>query len=434
MGSERRDRLVRRRLRMWCRVGVAVVLAGLGTLACGGPSFVGPTSGSGLEEVDRFARSFIAKWDVKAAQFAVVRDGRLVMATAYGFADDAELNPLTPEHVFRVASVSKSLTGIATIKAVDEGLLALDSRVFVDILPDYLPEGGPRDSRLLDITVDHLLGHAAGFDQVGHVGNGGSELLMRTHEVARELGSGTPPDSDDLVRFLARQPLAFAPGAEYLYTNSAYLVLGRVLEHVTGMSYGDYVRSAVLDPLGIRRPALGGPLRTDRLPGEVEYDSHGERWPSILEAGASAEAAYGGLHLRGFDSSTAWVMSTIDLARLGMALDGDPDNTELFPPLMLAEMLRDRAPGDKAYGAGWDLESSDRAVGFGFEDHAFWAHLGAMPGSTAYWAVREDGLVLAAAINRVEAGLLQEFVRGFHRAIAEVEAWPTEDLFLLYAR
>ena len=58
---------------MWCRVGVAVVLARLGTLACGGPSFVGPTSGSGLEEVDRFARSFIAKWDVKAAaQFAVV--------------------------------------------------------------------------------------------------------------------------------------------------------------------------------------------------------------------------------------------------------------------------------------------------------------------------------------------------------------------------
>ncbi len=75
---------------MWCRVGVAVVLARLGTLACGGPSFVGPTSGSGLEEVDRFGRSFIAKWDVKAAaQFAVVRDGRLVMATAYGFADDA---------------------------------------------------------------------------------------------------------------------------------------------------------------------------------------------------------------------------------------------------------------------------------------------------------------------------------------------------------
>ena len=63
---------------------------------------------------------------------------------------------------------------------------------------------------------------------------------------------------------------------------------------------------------------------------------------------------------------------------------------------------------------------------------AFWEHTGAMPGTTAYLAVREDGVTLAVVMNQVDGDFLTDLARGFHRAVAKVRTWPDRDLFPLY--
>ncbi len=406
-------------------VAALLLLAALSS--CGSDRLVGPVTGIGVEEIDAFAQSFVQEWDILGAQFAVAREGKLVVATAYGFVDRARSDTLGLENVFRVASVSKPITGVAVMKAFDDGLLALDAKVFVELLADLVPPEGPADPRLRDITVDHLLHHAGGFDQVGD-----TELLLRTKEVAEVMGVANPPDSDAIVGFVTRQPLGFSPGSDTRYTNVSYVTLGRVLERVSGQSYEAFVREHVFLPMGLTRPRLGGPLLEDRLPGEVEYDSRGERWPSIFDGQTTADAPYGGLHLAGFDAASAWVMSAVDLARMGLSVDGRPGVPDLLSPTAHSIMLTDGAPGSPSYGAGWALVSADVAASLGLDRVAFWEHTGAMPGTTSYLAVREDGVTLAVVMNQVDGDFLTDLARGFHRAVADVRTWPDRDLFARY--
>ena len=87
---------------------------------------------------------------------AVVKDGRLVMARGYGFADPSTDTPVEPTSLFRIASVSKPITAVATLTLIEAGQLTLEDKVF-DIATDALPPGGAADDGVADITVAHLL-------------------------------------------------------------------------------------------------------------------------------------------------------------------------------------------------------------------------------------------------------------------------------------
>lgn len=411
------------------KFAIITVLLALSLLGCGDDDgFTGPISGTGEASLDAVVIRYLSREGVPGVAAAIASGGRLVFARGYGYADLARREPLQPDHLFRVASVSKPITGISVLEAAEEGLLALDARV-VDLLPSLLPPGGPADPRVADMTVAHLLHHTAGWTQVDYP----ADPLFRSKEIAAAVGVTSPPDGAAIVRWIFTQPLGFAPGSDFTYTNVGFVVLSRIIEAASGVAYEDFVRSRVLAPAGVSRARLAGLRRSERLEGEVEYQSRRlDIWTSIFEgeSGVVPEPAYGGLNLLGLDGSSAWVLSAVDLARLGVAVDGDPTGPDLLTAGTRQLMLTNGSPaGRPAHGVGWFLASAADAAGAGFPALAFADHSGGMPGTNAYLFLREDGLVIAIVVNADRGAFIDSLVIPFLRALVRIEGWPNHDLF-----
>ena len=167
------------------------------------------------------------------AAIGVLRGGKLVFAKGYGRASLEYPSPIGPRTVFHVASVSKQFTAFAVILLAREGKLSLDDdvRKYISELPDLGKT----------ITLRHLLTHTSGIrDQWDLWGLSGG----RMDDVITQ---------DDLFRLVTRQrALNFAPGAEYMYSNSGYMLLSKVVERVSGQPFPAFLRARVFAPLGMR--------------------------------------------------------------------------------------------------------------------------------------------------------------------------------------
>ena len=425
--DQMRDPHDRRPFRRTTIAGVGLVL-GITGAACDG-GFAGPVTGEGVDGIDAEVTSYIDSEALLGAALAIVVDGRLVHARGYGFADLARTEPVQPDHLFRVASVSKSITGIGVLEAVEQGLLDLDDPV-TGHLTALLPPAGPADARVSSMTVAHLLHHSAGWMHVGSP----DHPAFRMKEIAGEFGVPSPPDGESLVRWLLTEQLGFAPGADYLYSNIGYVMLARVIEGASGVDYEAFIREQVLAPAGVTRARIGGIRQADRLDGEVEYDAPPlDGWESIFdgETGLAPNPAYGGINITGFDGSAGWVVSMVDLARLGVAVDGHATVPDILSADLQRTMTSDGVPGPRAYGAGFFLASASVASGLGLDAIAFVAHSGAMPGTSADLHIREDGLIVAIAMNtnRTE---FDDFTVRLLQVVNAVDQWPTGDLFSTY--
>ena len=413
-----------------------LLLAVLLLSACGGGGGGGGSAGgggnppvvvdgTGPERIDSAVAEVRSDFRIPGVAVAVVRNGRLVIAKAFGTADIAGQEPLRPDHLFRVASVSKSVTGIAALKAADEGLLDLQAHAF-SILDDYRPPPGEGDARLADITVWHLMHHTPGWNLWGFP----LDPILRNQEIADEEMVPSPPDSDTLTRWVAKQPLAYEPGTRFSYTNIGFIVLGRVIEKSTGFAYEDFVRRFVFEPAGITRARVGGIGRADRLPDEVEYLSLQDSvWASVFDGNVTIqEPAYGGLNLPGFDASSAWVMSVVDMVRLAAATDGDPAYTEVLTSQRQEQMIAvGTQSGQTAYGAGWFLTSNVAG------QTVAWQHSGGMPGTATLLARLENGVIFAVAANADARGqIAQPLLSAVSGAVTGIRDWPTQDLFDQY--
>jgi CubicO group peptidase (beta-lactamase class C family) len=160
-----------------------------------------------------------------AGAVLVARGDRVLFERGYGLAN-AELGvPNSPTTVFRIASLTKTFTAAAIVMLAERGVIHYD-----DSIATYLP-GYPNGSR---ITIRHLLLHAAG------VANPPYEEI-----VTRRL---TLPQLIDQFR---DRPLLFAPGTESRYSNAGYVLLAAVIERASGMSYGEFIRRNITEPLGL---------------------------------------------------------------------------------------------------------------------------------------------------------------------------------------
>ena len=151
-----------------------------------------------------------------------------MLEKADGFANVELQVRNTPHQVFRIASLSKPFTEVALGRLVQEGRVHLS-----DSLSQYLPDF-PQGDR---ITLEMLRTHRAG--------------IASMNSIPFDEEADEPNTLDSLVRLLARQPLAFEPGARVRYSNGGYALLAAVIEQVTGQRYADYLEQAVLRPLGL---------------------------------------------------------------------------------------------------------------------------------------------------------------------------------------
>ncbi len=191
---------------------------------------VEPVATDPTRQVDQLMASFSG--NRPGGVVAVTRGGRIVFARAYGMANLEDSIPNTTETVFHIASVSKQFTAFSIALLADEGRLSLD-----DDIRRYLP-------RLHDfgrtITIRNLLNHTSGLrDQWELWAMAGGRL----DDVIRQ---------QDLLQLIERQrELNFAPGSEYLYSNTGFTLLGEIVARVSGQSLRDFTRARIFEPLGM---------------------------------------------------------------------------------------------------------------------------------------------------------------------------------------
>ena len=262
--------------------------------------------------------------DVPGAALLVLRDGEPVLRKGYGLADLERGTPVTPGTRFRLASVSKQFTAAAILLLAQDGTLALD-----DPLRRWLPSLPPATD---GITLHHLLSHTSG-------------LVDYEDLVAPDL-PGQVQDADVLRLLEGVDRLDFAPGSRYRYSNSAYVLLGLVVERASGQAFPAFLHARIFQPLGMGAVARveGGPPVPQRAYG---HSRQGEGWVRTDQGPTSATLGDGGIYA-----------SIDDLARWDAALRDD----RLLDSASRALAFAAHTPTDEsdvdAYGYGWRLHAS----------------------------------------------------------------------------
>jgi D-alanyl-D-alanine carboxypeptidase len=252
------------------------------------------------------------------ATVLVEKDGATLLRKGYGMANLELGVPLRPEMVFRVGSITKQFTAVAILQLAAQGKLALD-----DDITRYLPDL-PTQGRT--ITLENLLTQTSGIKSY--------TSLDRWRARMREDISVA-----QMVDLLKNEPLDFAPGEKWLYSNSGYFLLGAVIEKVTGKPYAQYLAESLLAPLGLAHTSCDedGPLVPGRVAG---YEGTPGRYQN---------AAY--LSMTHGLGAGALISNVDDLARWARALtSGALLRPDLFTRMTTSYHLKDGRPTGYGYG------------------------------------------------------------------------------------
>lgn len=205
--------------------------------------------------LDSVARAFAARGE-HSGVVLVAREGRVVYQAAFGEADRELHVANTVDTRFRIASTTKQFTAALVLRLVEEGSLRLDAPI-VTYLADYPRPQGER------VTLRHLLTHTGGLPDYPRLAGFYEREAARAHTPA------------ELLALFDTLPLAYEPGARWAYSNSDYVVLGAIVERVTGKPYAVALRERLLLPLGLAETAFDEPLEIveRRARGYVRGDS-----------------------------------------------------------------------------------------------------------------------------------------------------------------
>ncbi|WP_342375175.1 serine hydrolase [Myxococcus stipitatus] len=301
-------------------------------------------SAADLRHIDNTVQQAMAQAKTVGLSLAITHRGRLVFAKGYGEAQLSSKVPVNTSHRFRIASVSKPLTSIGIMRLMERGQLQLTDRVFGGnglLGETFGLESTYKDSRVLDITVQHLLEHTAG----GWDNNG-------TDGTPDPMATYVGLSHEQLIQTVLRTvPLEFAPGTTYQYSNFGYSILGRIIERVTGLPYETYMRDHVFLPSGATRFAVGGDTLSERLPDEVVYSQRGPGAYSPYQMPLHRMDAHGG-----------WVVTPIDLLRVAVRVDGFSTVPDLLSQTTLATMTTrttalDTNGNPVVYARGWAVNN-----------------------------------------------------------------------------
>ena len=365
----------------------------------------------GLGDFDAAVMEFMRVRGIARGSLAVAREGRLLLARGFTWSEDRP--PVTqPTSLFRTGSVSKPITAAAVLRLIQEGRLAPYGRVAA-----ILGLATTADPRFGDVTVLHLLRHLGGWDRAVS-----GDPMFDDAEIARALGRPLPIGRDDIVRYAAARRLDHAPGTAFAYSNYGYLLLGKIIERVTGSDYERYVRDEVLAPAGIGRMRLGRTLRP--VPGEVPYHSRFTAATVMDPSGARAPAPYGSFNLENNAFDGGWLASAVDLVRFARIYDGvTPVLAKVTADRAVAPPETGRDGRGRYYGCGWHVRPGAGGL-------VTW-HSGSLPGTSTLLVRRPGGLAWAVMFDRRDdpsGERYRDIDTTLHEAADDVDVWPSGDL------
>ena len=220
-------------------LGLAETL-GIGFLAitCGGDAVTSEATQDQVlvtyvgERLDSFLAAAVEAYDIPGLTVAVVRQGEIVYEEAFGVENLDTGEPLSPQHLFHFASVSKPFVATAVMQLVEQGKIDLDEKVIT-----YLPYFELADPAYAEITIRQMLNHTSGMPDVEDY----EWDNPQTDEGAAER----------YVRSLSGESMIGPPGGQCVYSNMAFDTLGDVIAKISGLSFEAYVKKNILDPLGM---------------------------------------------------------------------------------------------------------------------------------------------------------------------------------------
>ena len=282
-------------------------------------------------------------YDVPGLSVAISIKGKPIYVEAFGLADREAGEALTPQHRFRVASVTKPITATAIFTLIEARKLQLDSHVFGpnSILGTDYPTPLNR-SNIEQITIEHLLTHTVG----GWRNDANDPMALNKEMNHRELIGWT----------LDRQPLTDPLGKSFAYSNFGYCILGRVIEKLTGQTYERYIKANILKHCGITDMQIAGNTLAERATNEVKYYNQNPGDPY-------------GMNIARMDSNGGWIATPSDLTAFFVHINGFKDAEQLLNDDTLRTMTTPSAANPQ-YAKGLFVNRQNN-----------WWHSGLLPGS-----------------------------------------------------
>ena len=322
------------------------------------------------DKVDNYVAGEMQRRQLPGLALAVVRDGKTIKARGYGLANLEWRMPVTPETVFEIGSLTKQFTAACIMILEEEKKVGLDESI-----SRYLEVPAAWKA----ITVRHLLTHTSGIK---------SYTNLPGFEAARHLNQKAFIDK------ISTQPLEFAPGEAFAYSNTGYNLLGFIIEKISGQSYWQFLSGRILHPLGMNA-TQSRDQRTIILHRASGYEKDNEtlanRDPELTDV----------------FSAGAIVSTVLDLAKWTGALDSD----KLLTPSSREQMwtpFKLKSGEPSLYGFGWRVDDykGRKNIGHSGSTSGFSASLQRFP---------KDKLTLIVLCNSGE----QNIATTLARSIAE---------------
>ena len=333
------------------------------------PAAGSPPDSEVVAKVDALAAKAIASSGAVGLSIAVARGDRVILEKGYGIADVEFAIPVSADSIFRIGSVTKQFSAAAIMLLVEQGKLKLDDPI-QKFLPDF-PE------KEFAVTIRHLLTHTSG------IWNYTEDGTFMARDASLELSP------TELIATFKDKPLEFEPGTKFHYSNSAYYLLGPIIEKASGKTYAAFVLSELAEPLGLKhtRHESNGEIILGRAQG---YSLRGGRLANDRPIGADVPGAAGSL------LSTAG-----DLVRWEIALvNGKVVSADSFQQMATSAVLNDNKSDNKSTGYGFGL-------GIGtFEGRPRMSHGGGIFGFNSYLLTLPPNDELKTADDRITVAII----------------------------
>jgi len=317
-----------------------------------------------IPDLDNKIIAFMSTYNIPGASLAVSKNGKLVYMKGYGFADTATKELVTTADRFRLASVSKTYTGVAIMKLFQEGKIDLDGKVFGagSILgTDYGTP--PYNPNLTAITVRMLLQHITG---AWGAATGGDVIDQNPTYTNKQL----------LDWIIDTRPMPDTPGSIFDYSNVNFFILGRIIEKITGLSYYDYIQS-IMNIIGATATESAGRTLADRKPNEVVYYGQGTDASFVYTIGFPRRDADAGL-----------IATARDVLKLITAVDGFPTRPDILNAATITQFTT-----PSVVFAGYAC-----GIGIWSAQH-LWFNDGSLPGTRTWFMRHDNGMCVALLLN-----------------------------------
>lgn len=281
------------------------------------------------DKVDLYMKAAMEEYQIPGLSVAIVQDGDMVFTNSYGVtAEGSTVSSKTP---FLLGSLSKSMTALGIVQLVDSDQVDLDESVGT-----YLPWfSSETSSEVSSITIRQLLAQTSGYSTYSGL-------------VYSDVGAKDASALKENVRHLSNTKLSRPPGEQHQYSNANYMILGAVLEEVSGQSYADYMERHVFGPLGMSTAAAD-----EERALQTGFEHGYQSWLGYPRVSSvpydNSGASYG------------YITASIDdMARYLQFLLQDNDRvlSREYKELFLSPLVQHRP--DRAYGFGWRISETER--------------------------------------------------------------------------